>query len=338
MKAEKLPSGNWRVRVYLGTVNGKKKMKSITGRTKQEALRNAAMYVPIECEDMTVEDAVRQYLELKEAVLSPSTYRSYREIAKTHIYPDSLSRFRLTKLSTPTVQRWVSALALKLSPKSVRNCYGLFTASVNMFYPDVRFRVRLPQRKKPELYTPSTDDVNAILAAADPQLRLAIGLAINAMMRRGEICALTAEDVDFLRGRIRINKSMARTYQGGYVIKPPKTNSSNRTIEINRELLALFPREGRIVPLTPAQVSDRFAALIKRTGLPPFRFHDLRHYAASIAVSSAIGAGKLTIQGRGGWESDHVLKSTYEHSVREQEARDTAAILSFYSKNIHFGG
>jgi len=39
MKPEKLKSGNWRCKVFLGTdLNGKKKFASVTAPTKKEAL------------------------------------------------------------------------------------------------------------------------------------------------------------------------------------------------------------------------------------------------------------------------------------------------------------
>lgn len=40
-----------------------------------------------------------------------------------------------------------------------------------------------------------------------------------------------------------------------------------------------------------------------------FRFHDLRHYSASIM--HAIGVPDVYIMERGGWSSDHTLKRIY---------------------------
>ncbi|MBQ7145989.1 MAG: site-specific integrase [Lachnospiraceae bacterium] len=339
MKAEKLPSGNYRVRVYMGRDgNGKAIRKSVTAKTKQEALRKAALLQPVPDGEKTLSEAALEYIEIKEPVISPSTHRGYMKIHRTTIANNIIGSIQLERLTTPQIQRWVSDLARDHSPKTVRNCYGFLTAVLGMYVPDMRFRIRLPQRQPVQLHTPTTEEINAVLAVADDQLRIAILLGATAMMRRGEIAALTAEDVDFMRCRIRINKSLAKTDFGNWVEKPPKTVAGNRTVEINKELLALFPREGSIVGLLPDSISMRFTRALKKAGLPRFRFHDLRHYAASIAASSAIGAGTLTIQARGGWETDHVLKRTYEHSLADQEKKDTAAILTFFSKNIRMGG
>ena len=44
-RAKKLPSGNWRVNLYIGTdPDGKKRYKSFTAATKKEAEYQAAEY------------------------------------------------------------------------------------------------------------------------------------------------------------------------------------------------------------------------------------------------------------------------------------------------------
>ena len=42
--ARKLPSGNYRVRLFVGMEDGKRKYKSFTAPTKKEAERQAAVY------------------------------------------------------------------------------------------------------------------------------------------------------------------------------------------------------------------------------------------------------------------------------------------------------
>ena len=338
MKAEKLPSGNYRVRVYLGKENGKAKYKSVTGKTRQEALMKAALYKPTEDQDLTVIQAARQYIEIKAPVISPSTLDGYRKIVRNYLEGTQLAAVKLDHVTSVIVQRWISALAVKLSPKSVRNAYGYFTAVMAMYAPDVTFRAKLPQRKPQTLYTPTTEDINAVLAVADPELRKAVLLAATGMMRRGEICALMAEDVDRKKNVIVVRRAVVLDSDRNYVTKAPKTDSSFRFVEMNPEVIALLPKEGKVVDLDPDQVTMRFNRALKKAGLPSFRFHDLRHYAASIAVSSAIGAGSLTVQGRGGWSSDNVMKRVYTHALSDQAKKDTSNIIRFFSQNIRFGG
>lgn len=336
MKAEKLPSGRWRVRVYLGIEDGKRKYRSVTGKTKQEALREAALVDPNPTEDMTVEEAVLRYMRIKEPVISPSTLHGYQKIYTARIKTHPIRLVKLSRLKAPVVQEWVSWMAREVSPKTVRNNYGFMTAVLTMFAPDLKLAsVRLPQRKPAEIHMPTTEDVNAVLAVSDPVLRVAILLGATATMRRGEICALTADDVDRVSCRVTISKAMVRTKDGDYVIKSPKTVSSFRTILVNPELIALLPVSGRIVPMNTDDLTRAFEKAVKKAGVTPFRFHDLRHYSASMSISSAINAGALSVQGRGGWATDRVMKSVYTHPVDSEQ--DEKKIIQFFSKAIRWG-
>ena len=336
MNARKLPSGNWRVQVYLGKdAKGKKKMASVTAPTKTEALQKAVLYGKKVPEDMSVEQAVRRYLAIREPVLSPSTYRGYEGILNAHILPHPFASVRLTALNSSRIQRWVSDIASARSAKTVKNAYGLVTAAVNMFAPELRFNVKLPQRKRPQLYTPSTEDVKTILKLSEgTDLHRVILLGAVGMMRRGEIAALDASDLDFTKNTIRITKSMVRTSKGEYVIKPPKTEASNRTVVMPSFVMNELPREGRVIDLNLKQISDRFAKLLDKADVPHFRFHDLRHYAASIAASSSIGASVEAIKARGGWSGDSMMKRVYINQIGDEVDKDTAAINQYYADKL----
>ena len=51
--------------------------------------------------------------------------------------------------------------------------------------------------------------------------------------------------------------------------------------------------------------------------MPHFRFHDLRHYCASI--QHALGIPDAYIMQRGGWQNDGILKAVYRHTMDQQE-------------------
>ena len=63
MKATKLKSGNWNVRVYIGEVDGKKKWKSFTAKTKSEALRKAAAVEVGSYDDLSLVEACQRYID-----------------------------------------------------------------------------------------------------------------------------------------------------------------------------------------------------------------------------------------------------------------------------------
>jgi integrase len=149
------------------------------------------------------------------------------------------------------------------------------------------------------------------LASGTP-LELPIMLAAFGPMRRGEICAL---DTDHIKGNIVIVAlNMVMIKSGEYVIKQPKSYAGYRNIEYPRFVADKWKGlNGRVTNLDPDQLSYRFRALLKKSGLPYFRFPDLRHYCASI--QHALGVPDAYIMARGGWGSDGVLKNVYRHAM-----------------------
>lgn len=337
MKARKLPSGNWNVRVPVGTdKDGKVIYKSITERKKDDALRKAALY-DVRGGDIRVGEMVLRYIMERREVLSPSTYRSYIGIYNASIKDDVFARFQISTLSDTHAQRWVSRVAKDKSPKTVKNTYFLFSAALKYFYPRMDIRVRLPQMMRPVLHTPKTSEVKLIIDLAkerDFELYKAILLGSAGMMRRGEIAALTADDLDFKRNIVSVTKSQVRLAEGGYTIKPPKTDSSNRFVRLPQFVMDVLPHSGKVVDLTIAQITNRFIDLVKASGLPHFRFHDLRHYGASVSVSSSVGASTSTVKDRGGWATDGMMKRVYINSLDDEVDKDTQAINDFFTEQF----
>ena len=338
MKARKLKSGRWNARAYIGKdKNGKAVYRSFTADTKAEAERKAALNAFHYTTDMRLGDTVAAFIETREAVISPSTHRSYLGIYKAHIEGNVIASVPVSVFDSVKAQRWVNGLSRTHSPKTVRNAWGLLSCAVKYFYPDIRINVRLPQAVQPKLHTPTTAEVGAVISAArerDKELYKAILLGSVGMMRRGEIAALTADDLDFARNTISITKAYARSAGNKWVLKPPKTASSNRVIVMPQFVMDELPKEGRVVALSPAKISDHFRDLVRKLDVPQFRFHDLRHYAASIAASSSIGASAETIKARGGWSTDSVMKRIYINQIGEEIDKDTKNVISFYEQFV----
>ena len=339
MKAEKTKSGKYRVRVYVGKdAEGKQHFKSVTAPTKQEALRAARKLDWRLTDNITVAEAVERYLSIKQNVISPSTYRSYEGIYKNHISGNMIGNVKLSALSPVKVQSWVSELATKVSAKTVKNCYGLFTAAVSTFAPEIHFYTKLPQRMKPQTRTPSSREVLMLAETAHAlgkrDLFISILLGSVCMMRRGEICALLVSDIDFERNTIRINKSQVRT-KNGYAIKPPKTDASNRIIVAPQVVMLNLPREGeRIVSFNAEDLSKQFKRLCKRAGIEPCRFHDLRHYGASILATGVAGVSTEAIKQRGGWSGDSMMKRVYINQIGNEIDRETKIINTFFDDHV----
>lgn len=331
---KKLPSGKWRVRAYDYTDDdGVKHYRSFTAATKKECAFMAAEFVQnkdrIASGDLTVGEALDEYIRVKSEVLSQSTIRGYKTQRKN--YYKSMEHCKIRSLTTPVVQDWINRLAVKISPKTVSNVNGLLMATIAMFAPDLHLRITLPRKQPSKLYTPSDTDVKALLAAiTDDELYLAVLLAAFGPLRRSEICALM--DTDIHDNIVDISKAMIKDDKGEWHIQQrTKTDASFRSVDFPDFVIERIPdKTGRIIDATPDQISMRFCRTIQRNHLPAFRFHDLRHYSASIM--HAIGIPDQYIMQRGGWATDGVMKAVYRDAIDEQTVKMNQKINKYFSE------
>lgn len=339
----RLPSGSIRKQVYLGKdASGKRRYKSFTAATGDDldlmiaAWKVARAAGELEPENvpskevLTVSEAVRRYIDLKEPVLSPTTVRGYKTDARNYISSDPIGLTDIEELTTKDVQLWISHLAEDVSPKTIRNAYGLLKSSVQMFRPDWFVRVTLPQKRPADLYCPSDADIKALLAVVDDrELEIAILLAAFGPMRRSEIMALESTDVQ--GSTISITKALVQNDDKEWVIKEPKTVTSRRKIDMPEFVIERMKGiKGRIIKCTPNALSDKYQRAIKEANCPNFRFHDLRHYGASIM--HAMGIPDKYVMARGGWSSNGVMQRVYQNVIDKEQVKQTRKINSHFSR------
>jgi len=326
MTTSKLPSGKWRTRVY---IDGKQ--ISFTASTKAESVRlatqatNNRQYVR-----MSVSAALRGYYEAKKGILSPSTAREYARSIERDF--EDIKFMRTDKLTRATVQKWVSDYSVNHSAKSTRNAYGLLSAALDLMC-DIRFKVELPKIPPRSYQIPSESDFRQALEECDSELKKAVLLAGIGTMRRGEIAALTYGDID--GNIIHVHADKIRS-DSGYVVKNmPKTSASDRYITYPSfviEALGTGRKTDPVVKISPEHISRRWRVIRKRCGLDGVRFHDLRHYAASIAHS--LGVPDKIIQDRGGWSDDRVMKAVYRNTMKEYSDKFTDMLNEHFEKEI----
>lgn len=323
MKATKLPSGNWRVQVldYVDD-DGKMHKRSFTAATKQQAEFLAAKFKAERTEggkDGSVGDMVERAIRAKASALSPSTLRGYKKVLNQQILPAPFSSVRLSVVSSRHVQAWVAWMQGKgLSPKTIKNAVGVFSSCYQFSGGDRLFRIKLPQASAKRRRVPSIADVRQILSyfADDGDMETAIALGAFAGMRRGEICALTAKDVDRKRKTITVNKAITETADGNWMLKVPKTASSVRVVPVSQFVLDLLPHSGKIVTILPYIITNRFCRAFDDIGVERFSFHDLRHFYASLAHNK--GVSDITIQAAAGWSSASTMKNIYWGEISEE--------------------
>lgn len=326
MEIRKLPSGNYNTQIQ---VNGKR--KSITASTRNDVRRLAMQYAVTRSDAPSVPlgNLIDNYIESKRNVLSPSTVERYERIRKRHFH--RLMTYPADQLTSERVQKEINLMSAEYSPKTVRNAYGLITATLDLYAPEVKLKVTMPQKVKIEYHIPTTEDVNALIRHASPNIKTAIMLAAYCGLRRGEIAALEASDIHC--DTLHVHRSAVYDSDGKIVIKRPKTYHSDRYVtmpDIVRDHIKNMT--GRICPIALSTITKDFDTLRDRLGLR-CRFHDLRHYYASVLHS--IGVPDQYIMESGGWKSDFMLKAVYRNTLDDFRAQNAAKINSFFSQSVN---
>lgn len=134
----------------------------------------------------------------------------------------------------------------------------------------------------------SDEERTKLIAAArdieNPTLYTVIVLALSTGARQGELLSLNWKDVDFKRGSLTFHET-----KNGERRTVPLTGLAHDLLKerySKREKVTqlVFPSEEN----TPVRVDRPFQALLFQTGIKDFRFHDLRHSAASyLAMNGA---------------------------------------------------
>jgi len=160
-------------------------------------------------------------------------------------------------------------------------------------------RVRKEQEGPGRVVYLAAEEKDALIRACGKsplqELSLIVMLALTTGMRRGEILALRWPDIDLARGSIVIHKTR---------------NRERRAVPIMPAVLALLGKHSQVRHLqtdlvfaaagkTRAIRSERaFRNAVRDARLGNFRFHDLRHTAASyLAMNGATTADIATLLG-----------------------------------------
>lgn len=320
-KPKKLPSGNWRIQVQ---IDGRR--YSITDPDQKVVKQKAKeLYAGIQLEKrlpLTVGVAFDKYIEAREGVLSPSTVHGYKKIRKHHL--QCLMQINISELTQEDVQTAISKEVRNgSSPKTIRNAHGLLSAILKQYRPSFRLSTFLPNKEKYEARIPTEAEIKKIWAEArGTKYEIPILLASWIGLRKSEICGLKYSDFDQKNKMVHVERAIVEG-ENGPTLKKTKTTAGKRWISCPDEIINLVfaqkhdSEEDYITHLSEYAIYDAFVRICKRAGVPPCRFHDLRHFAASEAHS--LGVPDKYQMTRMGHKSDNMLKLIYEHAMRDKQ-------------------
>jgi integrase len=268
--------------------------------------------------------------------IRPRTREQYDLLIENKLKP-AFGQRELAKITPLHVRSWYADIAAK-TPGSARSAYRLLKAIFNTAILDDLI-VKNPCRVKgggtdrvTDRRIPNVDQVGALTRSMPEQYRAAVTLAAWGTLRRGEVLGLNRQDIDLRAGTVLVERSLHEFYDGTLELGPTKNGDPRKVYMPSSVMPALEDHLRRFVGpesdaplflgatglrLRPSNFWVIYETARRRVGLTWVRFHDLRHFAATMFAST--GASTKEIMSRGGWKSVAMVVR-YEHASEERDA------------------
>lgn len=242
--------------------------------------------------------------------LSPTTYRDYKNRLNKYILED-FGTMKINRIRRLHIQEFANKLVKEynLSSKTVKNDVALISSILNkaiewdLLESNVADKVSIPKnieksKKKVVLYSYEELDlfVKALDKLENQELKMAIYTSLNTGARRGEVMALTFNDINFKRKSIDLNKSKINIV-GGTQLKDIKTGKnrqfyvSENYIDMVKEYYNLKGKPSKDTPMFtmhPDTYSKEFKQFLKDNNLREINLKDLRALNESILVNKGL--------------------------------------------------
>jgi integrase len=296
--------------------------------------------------------------ELSSPDLRPSTVADYKALGRLYLVPCLGDRL-LSEIDTETIMDMKTKLQATagskaagkegsgkpLSPRSVAKILILggsvwrYGRRIKMVDGSPFADVRKPRAAKREPYILDAAEIARLRAALEvPAERLLIELTLTTGMRSGEVRGLTWDSIDLDGQANRRGEEVAT-----------KTETSVRPIPIPAYLVPELKRwklacpitaRGLVFPGEPNAQGERnpidadillrniLRRALRKAGLPPLRFHDLRHMAGTLMHEAGVPLKRA--QEILGHASERTTLAIYTHSMRRthDDSADKIAVLA----------
>ncbi len=346
-----LPSGSWRTQVSL---HGQR--VGFTGKTKRECqdwIRKT--YNQID-EGMTfdnsrvlLKDYLSGWLINSKASYRPNTWKHYEQIIHDYVGPQ-IGCIKLKDLRADHIQRLYNLLLeQEIGTYTILKIHSILHSALSQAVKlgiiprNPASVVKTPKEPSEEMQILDESQLSKLLVATrDHRLGTLIYLEVSSGMRQMEVLGLKWTDIDWIRQTIKVERQLVRPDGKGIQFAPPKTKFGKRTIDIStRTIEALrehnnnqhiekqsagikWQENGLIFtnsiggPIHPRNLVRDFKKILKNAGLPPIRWHDLRHTAASLMLNQ--GVPVLVVSRRLGHSKPSITLDIYAHLIPNKQA------------------
>lgn len=354
-------NGGWMAQYYVHTANGRKR-KTLYGKTRAEvakrlakALSQRADGIVFDDQGLTVGEYLDRWLGDVRDTVRKSTHERYEYAIEPHIKP-ALGRIKLKDLN-PAQVRWFyrERLDSGRAPATVHKLHVVVHKSLKAAVADgliprnAAAGLKLPRITREEIDPLAEEEARRLLETVrGDRLEALYVLALHTGMRQGELLALKWDDVDLERGVLRVRRTLTHADKA-YVLGEPKTSKSRRTIRLTTSVVnalrthlsrqleemermgSLYQPGGLIFAtetgtiINPSNLRNRsFKPLLKKAGLPPIRFHDLRHTCATLLLSKDVNA--KVVSEMLGHSSISVTLDIYSHLLPDMQEKAAKAL------------
>ncbi len=296
------------------------KRKGDVEKVLRAAMADADRGLAFDAGNQTVGEYVTRWLEdFARGDLAPRTYHNYKLQIREHIIP-AFGPMKLSKLDTANLQA-LYAVKLRdgLKPSSVKYIHAVLHRAMSKavelrLIPHNPAAGADPPKVRQEEITPlDAEQARAFLDAAHGEKFEALyALSLTCGLRMGEALGLKWSDIDLSAGTLRVNRQLQRMREGGGLVFSEPKNASRRTIDLPQRTVralqshrkrqteerlraSLYEDSGLVfttakgTPLDAQNIVNRyFKPLLKRTGLPDIRWHDLRHTCATLLLGRSV--------------------------------------------------
>ena len=265
--------------------------------------------------DMLFADYLLEWLEIAKGRLAHATYGAYQGLLKSTIVPYfRKKKLTLRELEARHLQMFYSEMLRRVTPNTVIHYHAVihsalkYAVKTDMLIQNVADKVDRPRKNSFQPVFLSADEMQKMFEALrGTKLELPVLVVAFYGLRRGEVCGLKWDAIDFERGTITIRHTVTSLQVDGktkmYAQDSAKTKSSMRTLplvgsfaeyfkevkaaqEVNKKVCGNcynYEYDGYVFVdelgdlMRPEYLTSYFPQYIQKHGCKRMRFHDLRH-------------------------------------------------------------
>lgn len=355
----KRSDGRWEARIIVGHKNdGSPMYKSAFAKTQKSALKELHQLIELyrdvdlteDCR-MTLGEWLDKWLdEYMIFTIRESTLDSYRAMVKNQVKP-FIGDKQIASLTTADMQKFYNKIKKEgrvrphpihgktLADSMVRGVHMMLHEAL-----DTAVKERLiaknptngttvPKCNYPEKQILGDDQLETFLKAIKGHEYWCDFFYVEVMtgLRRGEICGLKWQDINFEENKLQVKRSVSVKKGGGVSIGETKTETGVRSILMPPSVAEVLQNcKQRAItewvfpnfihpeqPISPATAYRKLKIILKHAGLPLIRFHDLRHTFATHATHG--GVDPKTLAGILGHTNASFTLDTYTHVTSDMQ-------------------